>query len=455
MTRTPFHVVAGFLGTGKTTAIRHLVAARAGTERAAVVVNDIGDAAIDATVLGDRVTVTNIPGGCVCCTAPEGLVDAVRLLLDTMAPDRIYIEPSGLANPADVVDMLARGPLASRLDRRPVVVLLDPGSAPDAERLARLLEPADYVVLNRVDLATDAQLAAVRTAIAGRWPAPVGIYETTHGVLPFAVLAWPPGTGPDAASPGTGPDAASHDHDHDHDHENTAAHGGAAGVPSTAGYHARSWVFPPDRLLQFDALRALAEDAGIVRLKGLFRTDLGWFRVDRAGGRVHVLPTSWRRDSRLDVIVTDAARLPAVDEALRAAGEPGQVPADGVRLESAAGDVWVLDPTRLGALDGQVSDVGAVVPGRVGSGVWLKDVLALAAPRAGARFVVSAADGMTTPPAPVAEAGEAVLLYRLGAEPLPATQGGPYRLLGPTEAGRTACANVKGVARIRILPNDG
>ncbi|MEN9785697.1 MAG: hypothetical protein RLZZ299_961, partial [Pseudomonadota bacterium] len=70
----PVTVIAGFLGTGKTTLLQRLLPQLPG--RSAVVVNDFGTARIDATLLGGAATLTDIPGGCVCCTAPEGLADA-------------------------------------------------------------------------------------------------------------------------------------------------------------------------------------------------------------------------------------------------------------------------------------------------------------------------------------------------------------------------------------------
>ena len=73
----PVHIVAGFLGAGKTTAIRAQLDARRG-ERVAVIVNDFGEASFDEVSLaeGEPFRITNIPGGCVCCTAPEGFVAA-------------------------------------------------------------------------------------------------------------------------------------------------------------------------------------------------------------------------------------------------------------------------------------------------------------------------------------------------------------------------------------------
>lgn len=418
MVKVPVHIVSGWLGAGKTTTVRRWMASRAGVERCAVVVNDFGEARIDATLLDGAASVTDIPGGCVCCTAPEGLVRTIDALLDEVRPDRIFIEPSGLARPQDVVDMLTRGGLAARVELRPTLVLVDPAMLPGDDTLREQIEAADILVANRCDLATPTQMAAFRALEP--WPPPLAIHETSHGVLPD-----------DALAPGPARAGGPHDDEHGHDHDH--------------GHVARSWVFPPGMRFSFDAVRTLVVDTpGVARFKGLFHGDIGWFRLDLAGGRLHVAGTGYRRDSRADVILEvdtsfplemcQLAEAPVSDEPVVAL-----VDADGfeVRLTRAA----------LGALPGQVPDVGVLVPGRRGSGVPLREVFALAA--SAGRFVVSAGDGMNTAPAAMANAGDAVLVHTLAGEPLPDSQGGPFRVLA---AAGSACANVKGVVRVRLLP---
>src|SRR5688572_7893667 len=134
----PVHILGGFLGTGKTSAIRAQLAARKG-ERVAVIVNDFGEAGLDAATLEGAAPfkLTSIPGGCVCCTAPEGFVAALGGVLDEK-PDRLWIEPTGLARPQDLVDTIRRSPHRDAFELAPVVVFVDPArlgrAASDAER---------------------------------------------------------------------------------------------------------------------------------------------------------------------------------------------------------------------------------------------------------------------------------------------------------------------------------
>lgn len=442
--RTPVHILGGSLGTGKTTALQHLLGST--SERVAVVVNDFGTAAIDATLLGEGYAIQNIAGGCVCCTAPAGLAPAIRALLDDVRPDRIYIEPSGLARPADLVDMIERGPDAARIERMPVVVLVDPAADLDGALVAEQLASADVVVANRCDLAGVEQIEGVRARVAGLWPPPLRLVETSFGRLSPADLAW--GDAPAARPPAhTGHDHAGHDHaGHDH-----AGHGR---TPSTEGHTATSDTLDRASVYSLDALVAvLASTPGLVRFKGLFRTDAGWMRLDRAGDRTHLAPTPWRRDSRYDAIFTDAATDTTLADRLAACvvtpDSADETPA--VRLIDPSGTARRLTRTALAALPGQVPDIAVLVPGREGAGVYLREVLTLLGLPDDTPFVVAAADGMTTAPTPVGGAGEAVLLHSLGDGPLPASQAGPFRILGPSGAGRTACANVKQVTTIRAL----
>jgi DMSO/TMAO reductase YedYZ molybdopterin-dependent catalytic subunit len=105
----------------------------------------------------------------------------------------------------------------------------------------------------------------------------------------------------------------------------------------------------------------------------------------------------------------------------------------------------------------QVPDVGALVAGREGGGVWLRSVLGTTGVKPGARFATLAshdeAFAISVPLSPLLE--RALLVYRLGDAPLPPGKGGPVRVLlvDAPECGAEevdACAGVKGLGRIRL-----
>jgi G3E family GTPase len=417
----PTHIVAGFLGAGKTTVVRHWLKTLPG--RTGIVVNDFGEAGIDGALLSGG-SVREIAASCVCCTAPAGFVAAVTQLLDD-GVDRIVVEPTGIARPADLVDTLRRSPVAARLDLRPLVVVVDP-TALAAGRLpadaAEQAEAADVFVATHADVASEDDVAAARRWAAELWPGPHAVYAVAHGAVPTAALDWPPGRGPRATE--------AHDHDHP-DH----------------GYVVRSWSWAPDHVFHRGRLRAGLDALAADRVKGLFRTDEGFVLLQKAGGRLHEETTGWRTDSRTDVISREASTLEAAHVLFEKAFLlPEEAAARGHLLEvAAAGGSRTFDRAALAALPGP-GDVSVVAPGRAGAAVWLEQVLGEVSPDA--ELVVVAADGYVTDPVPVRALGGAVLVHTLGDGPLPANQGGPFRLLVPGSA--TACANVKGVVRLAI-----
>ncbi len=441
----PVHIVSGFLGAGKTSAIRAQLEARTG-ERIAIIVNDFGEASLDEVALaeGEPFRITNIPGACVCCTAPEGFVDALGAVLEG-EPERLIIEPTGLARPQDLVDTIRRSRHGGQLALGPVVVLVDPKrvAGPDGPEamLAEQVEAADVLVANRTDLCSAAELERFDAWAGALWPEPIAVHRTIQGRIPAPLFEWPEGGGrprAESAEPRVG-----------HGH-------------STEGFVARSWWWAPERIFSGERLRAALEallrgDGGapLERFKGIFRTREGVFRFEVAAGERHELPSAHRRDSRADAIfrgsgagvLDDAgARLEAavLSEAELAAR------ANEIELALPDGRLHVVDRARLAALPEGVADVSGLFPKRAGSAARVGALLeALEIPREGEAVVV-AADGFASEPVAVAVLAEGLLLHSLEGEALPAKQGGPFRLLIPPDVADapSSCANVKAVARI-------
>ena len=448
----PVHIVSGFLGTGKTTALLDQIDRRQG-ERIAVLVNDFGEAAIDQQVVGDRGTValSEVRGACICCTAPEGFTEAMGLLLDDPSLERIFIEPTGLARPADLVDTLLRGPHRDRVALGPVIVLVDPhtfdpAAAGDVPVVRDQVEAADVLVANRVDLAADDEVDRFLAWAADRWPPPLSVHRTTHGRLPDEVFAWPDDAGPRA------PRHVIHDHDHDH---------GDKGVTSRSLVWSPEVVFHRDRLT--DALARLATGqagAPLVRLKGLFQTLEGTWLLEVAGGHVHERPSGYRRDSRVDVVVAtdDPEPLDAAARWLDAAVcTPSERAVDPERIEVVRpdGTRMVVDRSALRALPDPVPEIASLIPERRGAAARVAALLERVGITTGADVVVVAADGYATPPVPVEALHTGLLLHTVDGEPLAGDRGGPFRLLIPGDAGPGGpCANVKGVVRIVLRATD-
>ena len=134
LTRVPCTIVTGFLGAGKTTLIRHVLANAQG-RRLAVIVNEFGDVGIDGEILkgcGDAAcpedNIVELANGCLCCTVADEFVPALDAILAKDGIDHIVIETSGLALPKPLVQAFHWPAIKNRVTVDGVIVVVD-GSA--------------------------------------------------------------------------------------------------------------------------------------------------------------------------------------------------------------------------------------------------------------------------------------------------------------------------------------
>ena len=100
---TKVHVISGFLGAGKTTLIKKLIAGAFQGEKVVLLENEYGEIGIDGGFMKDSgIQVTELNSGCICCTLVGDFSKAIRELIDTYHPDRIIIEPSGVGKLSDI-----------------------------------------------------------------------------------------------------------------------------------------------------------------------------------------------------------------------------------------------------------------------------------------------------------------------------------------------------------------
>ena len=267
--RNPTLVVSGFLGSGKTTLVRQLLArAQAEGERLAVIVNDFGALGIDRALLGagDARTV-ELAGGCVCCELSDELVTVLEEIRTRVAPDRIVIETSGLALPYETQLSLWRPPVSEWVGDDMAVVLVNAEQLAEDRDVGALFEQqvsaADLLVLNQVDRVEAASLPALEARLRAIEP-DVPLLHSVQARLDPQLLR-PPEL-PRAARD----TPAAHDH---------ALHAAFA-----------SETIAVEDGVEEAALRERLRALGAVRAKGFVRTREGVRLVQGVGRRVELLP---------------------------------------------------------------------------------------------------------------------------------------------------------------------
>jgi G3E family GTPase len=304
--KTPAHLVTGFLGVGKTTAILDLLARRPANEKWAVLVNEFGQVGIDGATLSASgeaaggVAVREVPGGCICCTAQLPLKVALTRLLREVRPDRLIVEPTGVGHPAGVIDALRDVALAPYLQLVNVITLVDPRQFCDAryagmETYRDQLALADVLVANKCDLASPQELVRLQDAAAAMYPPKLLVVQTERGRL----------------NPGWLELRATHDDVP------------AAGHGDVGQFFSKGWTFAPELLFDAACLQALfeawAREPAMLRAKGVLRVGRDWRRFDLAQGSVESAPLVYRRDSRVEIIAAAQPDWARVESQLCAA----------------------------------------------------------------------------------------------------------------------------------------
>ncbi len=212
-------VLSGFLGSGKTSFLRHFIEHQAARNQfVAVVQNEIGETGLDGKLLGQNYAVTEVDEGCVCCSLVGSLKGAVMDIMSSFQPDDIVVETTGLANPGNL--------LAEISEIEDIVSFESVTTIVDAEAGLESLEKfevaraqattADVIVVNKADLVDKERLAELEQAIRRFNPhAPVIIAE--HGDVHPGLLYDVDNAGAKAgkkAAPLFLGDLRNHSHDH-------------------------------------------------------------------------------------------------------------------------------------------------------------------------------------------------------------------------------------------------
>ncbi|WP_296741711.1 cobalamin biosynthesis protein CobW [Mesorhizobium sp.] len=324
LAKVPVTVVTGFLGSGKTTLIRHLIT-NANGKKLAVLVNEFGSEGVDGEILKTcadancpEENIVELANGCICCTVADDFIPAMEQLLSRpVRPDHILIETSGLALPKPLLKAFDWPEIRSRITVDGVIALADAEAvaagrfapdpvAVDAQRaaddnidhetpLSEVFEDqiacADIVLLTKADLAGAEGVDAAKAVIAAEMPRRVPVLPIVDGAVDARVIL-----GLEAAAENDLAARPSH-HDGEEEHEHDDFASVVVDLPEVADV---------DALVT--AIQRLAREQNVLRVKGYIAVAGKPMRllVQSVGERVrHQFDKPWNaspRQSKLVVI---------------------------------------------------------------------------------------------------------------------------------------------------------
>lgn len=330
-------VVTGFLGSGKTTLIQHLIR-NANGKKLAVLVNEFGSEGVDGDILKSCAdancpaeNIVELANGCICCTVADDFIPAMeQLLARNVKPDHIVIETSGLALPKPLLKAFDWPEIRSRITVDGVIALADAEAvaagrfapdpaAVDAQRaaddnldhetpLSEVFEDqiacADLVLLTKADLAGAEGIKAAKAVIAAEMPREVPMLPVVDGTIDARVIL-----GLEAAAENDLAARPSH-HDGEEEHEHDDFNSVVIDLPE---------VSDVDALVA--SIKGLAREQNVLRAKGYIAVEGKPMRllVQSVGERVrHQFDMPWGARARQSKLVVIGEHADIDEAAIRA-----------------------------------------------------------------------------------------------------------------------------------------
>lgn len=304
LSRIPTHLISGSLGAGKTSLIRALLAQRPANEHWAVLINEFGQIGLDAALLTTddlSVSLTEVAGGCLCCVNGVPFQVGLSRLLRKAKPDRLFIEPSGLGHPAELLDQLSRAPWQDVLAVQPCVAVIDGPrllrGEPLPESQQQSLNHCGLLVINKSEELVQAERHSIQALLP-----PIPLRWAQYGQLPLAEL---PGIDQHAGNAETTPSSMP---------SSTASLGHVWLDPrqplcqsqGNAEGWSIGWRWHPSQRFDLERVKSWLESMDWRRAKLVMQGAHGWQSANALDGHALVFnPSEWRKDSRLELIFTE------------------------------------------------------------------------------------------------------------------------------------------------------
>ncbi len=316
------NIITGFLGTGKTTAILHLLKHKPESQRWAVLVNEFGDVGIDGAVIKannaetTEISIKEVPGGCMCCAAGLPMQVALNQLIQRSDPEYLLIEPSGLGHPREVLGILKQSVYQQILDLRATVTLVDARKIANIryrehETFRQQLLVADCIVANKSDLYQGDSLKQLKSYLDG-----LGLSDTPLHCVEQAVINrdWLSATNQSVIK---AEQHAHHSKQVFNENNSVLPECGYLKFENDQGeYFSCGWIFSEKFIFSAESLQSLLTAYSGERLKAVMRTDQGTLIFNSVDGVLTQTSSSQSPDSRIEMIFSIAPDVHSLQQQL-------------------------------------------------------------------------------------------------------------------------------------------
>ncbi|QER40187.1 GTP-binding protein [Acinetobacter suaedae] len=308
----PTHIISGFLGAGKTTLLQHLLTQKPKNEVWAILMNEFGQIGVDQQLITQQAgyAVKELLGGCLCCSSQLPMQIALSRLLSESKPDRLFIEPTGLGHPAQLLEQLTEQHWHSSLDMRALVVVVDGSRLHDKSWVQQhlytdQLKAAQVVVLSHKDCMKDddqqayIQLKQEYQTYVQSW------IEAENGQVSLLQLDLPLVPVQRKIQPLLHQQMTQKNEGEMQEIKQLPYHY----VETAQGYTVAGWKLPKRWQFKFyDVLDLLCTQQDWIRIKAIFYTDQGWKSFNFNPEQFNYKSTEESIDNRIEVIIQDSVQ---------------------------------------------------------------------------------------------------------------------------------------------------
>ncbi len=323
----PVYLIMGLLGSGKTTLLKNLIQQKPEDENWMVLINEFGEIDIDSNLIQaqlgvqkDSVIIEPVKGGCICCGTHLTLTKTLnKVYQNPKMIHRLFIELTGLGHPMSITDVLKTAKFTHPIKLVNSVcvispVQLTPTRWEKSKVMRDLVTLADTVILNKIDLSSEAEIEDSKNIIENLYPAKTKVIETHYSELEVEQLLEAPKPDPLGPLGGflfvkpVGEDATKNKPDHTPDTQAPYNSKIVSTLECFTSYSSENeftgmgWRWSDETQFNRVKLTAIFKELSpaLSRAKGILKTGKEWQLVQWADQQLSFEDIAWRADSRLE-----------------------------------------------------------------------------------------------------------------------------------------------------------